>query len=128
MMVSRSGLPNGSGASSTESTTLKMAVLAPIPSARVRIAVTVNAGRFSRVRPAKRRSCRRVSMGVALFLSTRPYAPGRQGVSGLLPAISGVQLLVPLQHLDELPDPLRAGLGLLGGLDPEQDGVPVLAV
>src|ERR1019366_6587705 len=41
---SRFGLAYGSGRSSTALVTLKIALLAPIPSARVRTAVTVNAG------------------------------------------------------------------------------------
>src|SRR6185436_877420 len=42
--TSESGSVNGRGLSSTPLTTLKMAVLAPMPSARVRMATTVNPG------------------------------------------------------------------------------------
>jgi hypothetical protein len=82
IIVSRSGWRNGNGASSTESTTLKIAVLAPIPSASVRIAMTVKTGRLSSVRPAKRRSCRSVSMRGPPSVSTGLYGGGWRDVSG----------------------------------------------
>ncbi len=47
---SRFGLAYGSGRSSTALVTLKIALLAPIPSARVRTDVTVNAGFLRRER------------------------------------------------------------------------------
>ena len=53
----RSASRNGSGLSSTVSTTLKMAVAAPIPSARVSRATVVNAGAFPSKRTPYRRSC-----------------------------------------------------------------------
>ena len=40
-------------------------------------------------------------------------------------ARSRMDLLVPLQHPDELLDPPGAGLHLFRGLNPEQNGVPV---
>ena len=43
-------------------------------------------------------------------------------------ARSWMDLLVPLQHPDELLDPPGAGLRLLRGLNPEEDRVPVGAV
>src|SRR5262245_53201092 len=49
-VTSWSGFGNGSGRSSTPSTTLKTAALAPMPTASVRIATLVNPGRWSRPR------------------------------------------------------------------------------
>src|SRR5207245_10099168 len=43
-MTRRSGSGNGSGRSSTPSTMEKIAVVAPLPSASIRMAVTVNPG------------------------------------------------------------------------------------
>ncbi len=48
----RSGFGNGSGSSSRARTTLKIAVLAPIPSASVMIATAVNPGRAVNTRNA----------------------------------------------------------------------------
>ena len=59
--VSQSGSGYGSGRSSTALTTLKMAVLAPMPSARTRIAAIAKPGRLRRTRTAYRRSRPRVS-------------------------------------------------------------------
>ena len=56
MPTSCSGWGNGSGLSRTALTTLKMAVFAPIPSARVRIATKVNPGDLRNCRNAKTRS------------------------------------------------------------------------
>jgi hypothetical protein len=53
---------NGSGRSSVASTTLKIAVLAPMARAKVAITVMVNARCFHRLRVAKRKSLRRDSM------------------------------------------------------------------
>ena len=44
-----SGSLNGSGRSRTLLTTLKIAVLAPIPSASVKTAIAVNPGRFAKI-------------------------------------------------------------------------------
>src|SRR5438067_4754537 len=54
--VSWFGGGNGSGRNSTVSITLKIALLAPIPSARVRIAMMVKAGAFANIRNAYFRS------------------------------------------------------------------------
>jgi hypothetical protein len=54
--TSRSGLRYGSGRSSTASVTLKIAVLAPMPSAMVATAVSANAGLLRNVRHANERS------------------------------------------------------------------------
>jgi hypothetical protein len=50
MMASRSGSLKGSGFSSMESTILKIAVLAPIPKARVRVATAAKPGLFQSIR------------------------------------------------------------------------------
>src|SRR5438874_1985967 len=55
-MAIRSGCGYGSGRSSTRSTTVYIAVLAPMHSASVRTAVTVKTGDFSRTRTAYRKS------------------------------------------------------------------------
>ena len=57
--TSRSAPSNGSGLSRTPRTTLKMAVLAPMPSARVKMAISVNMGARSRRRATR--------MGVAVI-------------------------------------------------------------
>jgi hypothetical protein len=54
--TSRSGLRYGSGRSNTALTTLKIAVLAPMPNASVSTATAVKPGFFSNWRKAKRRS------------------------------------------------------------------------
>ena len=59
----RSASGNGSGFRSTLLTTLKMAVLAPIPSARVTSVASVKAGVRSRRRAAYRTSRIRSNMG-----------------------------------------------------------------
>src|SRR4029434_8404520 len=56
MRTSCSGFSKGSGLRRTASKTVKMAVLAPIPSARVRTAIRVNPGDFLSSRRAKRKS------------------------------------------------------------------------
>ena len=48
--ITRSGSGKGSGRSNTALTTLKIAVFAPIPSARVITAIAVKPGRFSKLR------------------------------------------------------------------------------
>src|SRR5665647_3374278 len=55
--ISRSGWGKGSGRRSSALTALKIAVLAPIPIASVRMATAVNAGARRKVRRAKRASC-----------------------------------------------------------------------
>src|SRR6266550_7249055 len=55
-MASRSGSLNGNGRSNTASTTLKMAVFAPMPSASVSTATAVKPGFFSNWRKANFRS------------------------------------------------------------------------
>jgi hypothetical protein len=52
MATMRSGSGYGSGRSTTALTTLKMAVVAPMPSASVRIAVSANEGWRRRLRTA----------------------------------------------------------------------------
>src|SRR5262247_789663 len=49
-------------------TMLKIAVVAPMPSARVRIATPVEVAFFQSMRAPKRRSCRKDSMGAALLV------------------------------------------------------------
>src|SRR6266542_858000 len=66
----RSGSGNGSGFSSTPYTTLKIAVLAPIPNARVRTATAAKPGCFRSMRAAQRRSCERPAS------TSRVGAPG----------------------------------------------------
>src|SRR5262249_46377218 len=63
IVASRSGFAYGSGRNSTALTTLKIAVVAPIPSPMVAIAVTVKAGLFLSVRTANARS-REIICGV----------------------------------------------------------------
>ena len=53
----RSGSANGSGRTSTASTTLNIAALAPMPSASVVSAMRVNPGRSARARKAVQMSC-----------------------------------------------------------------------
>ena len=60
MILSESG--NGSGASRTRSTTEKIAVLAPMPSARARTATMVKPGLLIRTRKEWRMSARSVSI------------------------------------------------------------------
>ena len=64
MIVSRSGWSYGNGRNRTVFTTLKIAVVAPIPSASVRIAVSANAGFLRSVRPANARSLANVCMAI----------------------------------------------------------------
>ena len=66
--TSRSASSNGSGLRRTPRTTLKMAVLAPMPSARVKMAISVNIGARS-----KRRATR---TGVAVISCLYVYCPG----------------------------------------------------
>ena len=68
--TSRSGSSNGSGLSRTPRTTLKMAVLAPMPSASVKMAISVNMGARRRRRATRR--------GVAVIGSI--YGPRRRPV------------------------------------------------
>src|SRR5581483_11111809 len=62
IMTRRSGLAKAKGFSSTESTTEKMEVTAPMPRASVRIAVMAKPGDLRSVRALKRRSCRKFCM------------------------------------------------------------------
>ena len=62
MRTSRSGSAKGSGRNITALTTLKIAVLAPTPSASVTAATRVKPGLFRSARPAYRRSCKRVEI------------------------------------------------------------------
>src|SRR5882724_10892575 len=57
----------GSGLNKTVSTTLKMAVLAPMPKARVKIATAAKPGFFNSSRMLKRRSSFRLSILSFLF-------------------------------------------------------------
>src|SRR5262249_23634133 len=61
--VNREASANGSGRRSTASTTLKIAVFAPIPKARMPIAAAAKPGLLRRVRRLKRRASRSVPMG-----------------------------------------------------------------
>ena len=54
--TSRSGRSTGSARSITWSSSVKMAVLAPLPSASVRITIAANAGFFQKTRSASFRS------------------------------------------------------------------------
>src|ERR1700730_15482158 len=56
----RSGWSNGSGRSRIPSTALKIALLAPIPSASARIADSANPGFLSSDRVAKRKSSKKI--------------------------------------------------------------------
>jgi hypothetical protein len=60
MLYRSSAFGYGSGFSSTAFRVLKMAVVAPIPSASVAMAASGNAGARRRLRNAKRRSCMKV--------------------------------------------------------------------
>src|ERR1700677_3053060 len=62
MLISLPALWYGSGLKRTVLMIEKIAVLAPMPKARVRIATTVNPGPFSRGRKANAKSCKRVCM------------------------------------------------------------------
>ena len=50
------------------------------------------------------------------------------GIATQVAPVLRVEYFVPLQHVDELLDLLRARLGSFRRLDPEQDGVSVRAV
>ena len=56
-LSTRSGSGYGRGLSSTPLTTLKIAVLAPMPNARVSTIVTANPGRFNNILTEYRTSC-----------------------------------------------------------------------
>src|SRR5437763_12182713 len=56
MATSSLGFGNGSGRSNTESITLKIALFAPMPRARVKIAMMVKPGAFNSIRNAYLRS------------------------------------------------------------------------
>ncbi len=104
--TSRSDCGYGSGRNSTERTTLKIAPLAPIPSARVSSATAVNAGARRRPRNAIRKSCisspkrsrrrrawsvlpRRVVTSASISLrSPNASAAARRASSGLIPCAS----------------------------------------
>src|SRR6266511_2033646 len=61
----------GNGRSSTASTTLKMAVLAPMPSAKVTTAMSAKIGFFTSIRKPKRKSCNSEFI-TSPYLSTVP--------------------------------------------------------
>src|SRR5262245_32422045 len=61
-ITSRSGPGYGSGRSTTRSSTVKIAVVAPTPSARATSAAMVKPGARRSCRQPNRRSCRRVSI------------------------------------------------------------------
>src|SRR5271154_3858268 len=58
--TSRLGSGKGSGCKSTAFTTLKIVVVAPIPSARVRMATAAKPGLFASIRSPYRTSCHSV--------------------------------------------------------------------
>src|SRR5258706_11820543 len=61
---------------------LKIAALAPMPSARVRMATAANPGLFARVRTPIRRSCRSDSMAVSRKTEDRAYGAWAQAGPG----------------------------------------------
>src|ERR1051326_3983030 len=63
-MINSSGFGYGGARKRTAFTTLKIAVFAPMPMAKVNIATTVNAGDFISIRAANRMSCNSVPMTV----------------------------------------------------------------
>src|SRR3954468_9341682 len=77
MMVRRSALPYGSGLRRTALTTLKIAVLAPIPRARVMIAVRANAGFLRSVLAPSARSRDRVGIVLDQVVGRRPMGTAR---------------------------------------------------
>src|SRR6202171_1883496 len=60
ILTSSEGRGKGKERSRTVSTTLKMAVLAPMPKARVKIATEVKPGFFRNMRRPKRTSCQKL--------------------------------------------------------------------
>ena len=73
-MTILSGSLKGSGRRSVALTTLKMAVLAPMPSARVAIMSSVKLGRLARARSPCLMSCQSVPIQCSyLFISERDY-------------------------------------------------------
>jgi len=76
-ITSCSGSGNGSGRRSTPFTTLKMAVFAPMPMARVRRAMAVIPGRVSRRRAPYRTSAKKVSIDTLRRRETARLLPGR---------------------------------------------------
>ena len=78
-IVSSSGRSSESGRSTTPFTTLKMAVLAPMPSARVSMTTAVNPGVLINVRTANRMSCTTDSMSWASLRSRRFLCGSRRG-------------------------------------------------
>src|SRR2546421_7089562 len=85
-ITSRCGSRYGRGASSTLLMTLKIAVLAPMPSARVITAMAVNAGCRRSERRAKRRSC-----FSTMRFSLRCSRPARWGAPFPRPRGSGTR-------------------------------------
>src|SRR5215469_11957663 len=81
-MRSESG--NGSGRNSTRSITEKIAVFAPMPSARAAIAISANPGLFFN----RRSECRRSAAKVRMSFYTRP-APGGSRIFRLESSGSG---------------------------------------
>src|SRR5262249_52878002 len=84
--TSRSGWRYGSGCSSTAFVTLKIATVAPMPSASVAIAVSANAGFLRNVRAAKIRSDQNASMLRPSGKSTL-LTDGWSGCAKAVPAI-----------------------------------------
>src|SRR6476619_2882348 len=68
--MSESELGNGNGRSSTALTTLKMAVLAPMPSASAIVATMLRLGDFHSIRSPYRISCQNVPMVLTSLSST----------------------------------------------------------
>src|SRR6185503_19592129 len=68
--TSEFGSGNGKGRSSTAFTTLKIAVLAPIPSASAIVATMLTLGDFSNMRSPNRMSCIKLFIIPTLFVSS----------------------------------------------------------
>src|SRR5690242_12249665 len=123
-MARRSGLRYGSGVSSSELTTVKIAVLAPIPRASVSTATVVNAGRCATVLSAYRRS---LSMPVAPSIHDPAIFQLDDSVS-VLGILLGVRHLhdrraVRIELLEELHDLLSlARVQIPGRLVGENQG------
>src|SRR6185436_9871384 len=77
MLIKRCEFGKGSGRIMAAFTTLKMAVFAPMPRARVRMATRENAGALRIIRRANRKSC---IIGVSWFFSVSIGVSERVGV------------------------------------------------
>src|ERR1039458_4223518 len=83
MDTSRPGSTKGIGRSRTAFTTLKMAVLAPIPRTSASSATALNPGLLQRTRVAKRRSFQRLSIiGAMVQVPCQLQLPVSQSVTG----------------------------------------------